>query len=108
VILAGIPTGQARWIGTWETHFDVAQLQKCRDGTNEFIYRHGERELKGDQALKIWLMKRTWSLMLGSPAAADHGDGRGVEAEAVRWATSNKDWRLVQFGPPRGGDVPVW
>jgi hypothetical protein len=92
VILAGIPTGQARWIGTcWETHINVAQLQKYRDRTNEFIYRHGERELKGDQALKIWLMKRTCSLMLGSPVAADHGDGRGVEAEAIRWATSNKD-----------------
>jgi hypothetical protein len=74
----------------------------------EFIYRHGERELKADQVLKIWLMKRTWSLMLGSLAAADHGDDREVEAEAVRWATSNKDRRLVQFCPPRGGDVPVW
>jgi hypothetical protein len=51
-----------------------------------------EREQKGDPTLKIWL-KRTRSLMLGSPVAADHGDGRGVEADAVRWAMSNEDQR---------------
>jgi hypothetical protein len=39
-----------------------------------------------------WIV--TWeTLRCCTAVAADHGDGRGVEADAVRWAMSNEDQR---------------